>query len=123
MRKYAALVWPLVGAVVMTALLGYREAATVDGVSASEWVILATQGLMVIAAWGAVNVPGWQRGKAFQSGVMAVMALLAALITGGLTGDEIMQLLIAFGSAAGVLASGGPVIRTARSSVAPPPLR
>lgn len=123
MRKYAALVWPLLGAVVMTALLGYREAATVDGVSASEWVILATQGLMVVAAWGAVNVPGWQRGKAFQAGVMAVMALLAALITGGLTGDEIMQLLIAFGSAAGVLTSGGPIARTVPSQPIAPTVR
>lgn len=107
--KYKVLLWPLLASVVMAVLLGYREAATSDGVSASEWVILGTQVLMIVSAWGAANIPGWEKGKGFQAGVLAVMALLVSLVTGGISGDEIMQLVIAFMAAAGVSATGGPV--------------
>ena len=107
-EKRAAL-WPLLGSVVMAVVLGYRAAVADAHVGADEWVILVTQVLMIVSVWGAANIAGWEKGKTLQAALFAVLALLASVVTGGITGDELVQLLITGLSALGVTVTGGPV--------------
>lgn len=102
-RKYAQLIAPLIGTLVMAGVLAYRGAAADNTITGPEWVLGVTQLLMVVSVWGAVNVPGWSKGKKVQAAIFAVLALLAALVTNGLTGDELMQLVITGLSALGVV--------------------
>lgn len=102
MNRYAKLIGPLLGSLVMAGLVAYRQFAGDGIVDPSEWVLLATQVFMVVTVWGAANVPGWEKGKSFQAAVIAVLSALVALITDGITMDEAFQLVILFTSAVGV---------------------
>lgn len=123
-RRYAQLIGPLVGAVVMAGIVAYRGAAEDNVVTGPEWVLLATQVLMVVSVWGAANVRGWEAGKKWQAAIFAVLALLAAVVTNGITGDELLQLAVTFLSALGVvvapptpLAAGTTTTRQARGGL------
>lgn len=102
-RKYAQLIAPLLGAVVMAGIVAYRGAAEDNVVTGPEWILLVTQLLMVVSVWGAVNIPGWEKGKKLQAMVFAVLAVLAASVTNGITGDELFQLIVTGLSALGVV--------------------
>lgn len=106
-QRHRAALWPLLGSVLMAVVLTVRQAAT--GVSASEWVLLAIQVVMIVSVWGAANITGWEKGKTVQAAILAVLALLASLITDGLTTDEVLQLIITGLSALGVAVNPGPV--------------
>jgi len=101
-NRYAKLIPPLVGAVVMAFVLTYQEVSSDTAVSASEWVLVVIQVLAAVSVWGAVNVPGWTKGKTVQMVVFTVLGLLVSLITDGLTSNEIMQLVVLALSTAGV---------------------
>lgn len=107
---------PLVGSILMALVLWYRGAVADAHVGADEWVLMVTQLAMIVAVWGAANVPGWEKGKTVQAAILAVLALLASMITGGLTVDEIVQLIITGLSALGVALPSQPLSRP----VAPP---
>lgn len=106
--KYIALLWPLLGGVVMTGLQAY-QAVTGDGVTASEWVTVVIQVFTLVVIWAAANVPGFDKAKAWVAAIMLVLNLLVSSIVGGLTSMEVAQLVVAFLGAAGVFVTPGPV--------------
>lgn len=106
--KYIALLWPLLGGVVMAALQGY-QAVLGDGVTASEWVTVVIQAFTIVTVWGAANVPGFAKAKAWFAAVMLVLNLLVSAIVGGLTSTEVVMLVVAFLGAVGVFVTPGPV--------------
>lgn len=108
MGKYRALLFPLIGGLVMTLLQAY-QAVSGDGVEASEWVTVVIQGFTLLTIWLTANVPGFDKAKAWVSATMLILNMLVTLIVGGLTGNEISQLVIAFLGAVGVFAVPGPV--------------
>lgn len=118
--SWAAL-WPLLGSVAMAIVLGYRSAVADAHIGPEEWVLLVTQVLMTVSVWAAANITGWERGKTYQAAIFTVLALLASSVSGGLTGDEITQLIVTALSALGVAATGGPVhaVRSLASRSAP----
>lgn len=118
MKRYAQLIGPLLGAVAMAGVLAYRGAAADNVITGPEWVLGVTQVLMVLSVWGAANVPGWEKGKKVQAAIFAVLALLAALVTNGISGDEWLQLVITGLSALGVLATAPTPLVVAGTRVA-----
>lgn len=113
-RRYAQLIGPLVGSLVMAGVLAWQAASADKHVTGPEWVLGITQLLMVVSVWGAANVPGWEIGKKVQAAVFAVLALLAAVVTNGITGDEWLQLIITGLSALGVVVTAPtPLLRQA----------
>lgn len=119
LRKYAQLVAPLAGSVVMAGIVAYRAAAEDNVVTGPEVVLLVTQLLMVVSVWGAANIPGWEKGKKVQAAVFAVLALLAAVVTDGITGDEALQLVVTGLSALGVVVTK-PTVTTLTARVVSP---
>jgi hypothetical protein len=109
MNKYAALLWPLLGGVVMVVLQSYQDAAVDHSVSASEWVTVVIQAFTLVTIWAAANVPGFSKAKAWVGATMLALNLLVSLIVGGLTGTEVAQLVVAFLGAVGVFVTPGPV--------------
>lgn len=118
-RRYQALLWPIVGGVVMVVLQGI-ESAKVDGrIDGPDWVTVAIQAFSLIIIWATANVPGFEKAKPYVSAVMLVLNLLVSMIVGGLDGNEITQLVVAFLSTVGVFANPGPV-KTVEAHVVSP---
>lgn len=110
MRKYAALVAPLVGAVAMAVISAFVNANNGDNyITAPEWVQIVIQAFSVIVVWLSANLTTWPRIKFAAMGVMAVLNGLVTVIDGGLTTLELANLAIAFLSALGVAFVPGPV--------------
>lgn len=118
-NRYAKLIGPLLGGLVMAGVLAYRAAAEDNTITGPEWVLGITQLLMIVSVWAAVNIPGWTKGKTIQAAVFAVLALLASFVTNGITGDEALQLVITGLSALGVAVTPQPLTRQAPARTDP----
>lgn len=105
------LIAPLLGSLAMAIVLWYRGAVADATINGEEWVLAVTQVAMVVAVWGAANIRGWEKGKTYQAALLAVLGLLASMINGGLTGDEITQLIVLGLSALGVAIPSQPLSR------------
>lgn len=105
-------------AIVMAVLAAWREAAD-GGITASEVVLVVIAGFNVATVWGAANIPQWSKAKTFMAGVGVVLNTLVALVVGGLTGDEVMLLIIHFLGALGVAAA--PAVSTTGTAYGTPP--
>jgi hypothetical protein len=110
MRRYAALIWPTVGAVAMAVITAYVNAKNNDNlITSDEAVTIVIQGASILIVWLSANLTAWPKIKFAAMGVMAVLNGLVTFIDGGLTTLEIANLAIAFLSAAGVALAPGPV--------------
>lgn len=116
--KYIALLWPLLGGIVMAGLQGY-ESVSGDGVDASEWVTIVIQVFTLVVVWAAANVPGFVKAKAWVAAAMLVLNLLVSAIVGGLTSTEVAMLVVAFLGAVGVFVTPGPVATVRRVPTIP----
>jgi uncharacterized membrane protein YjjP (DUF1212 family) len=75
------------------------------GVDATEWVNVAIIGVGAAAVFTAPNVPGAKYTKLVLSVLAAVLTLLVSAIVGGVSGPELIQLVIAAAGALGVYAA------------------
>lgn len=103
-RVYGKSIMMGLAAVVMAAVTAYRAVAG-DGVTASEWVavVLATMG--AVNVWAAANIPAFVRAKTLVAALFVVGQVLQTSITGGITADEWLLLVIQFLGAVGVVAA------------------
>jgi hypothetical protein len=74
-----------------------------DGhITTEEWIQFVIQLTTTVGVWAAANVPTLTWAKALIAGVLAAANLAISLITDGLTGPELLNLVIAGLTAAGV---------------------
>jgi hypothetical protein len=95
-------IWPVVGLVVMAVLVTIQQANADNHVSASEWVMVGLQAVMAVNVYFTANLPQYAHMKTYVASVIAVMQLLVVLIDGGLTTNEIINLVITGVAALGV---------------------
>ncbi len=102
---YAGKAWThLIGTVLSFILL-----ATVvgsdggTGITVEEWAQVVVMGLGVVPIYLIPNTRYQGVAKGVIAGFVAIVALVPALLTGGIDGPEWIQLVLAFGTAAGVL--------------------
>jgi hypothetical protein len=97
------------GALVMAFIVTYQQVAT-DGVTWSEWVLVAIAVAGVINVWSAANITGFSHAKLLVSAVFVVLNLLVGMLTDNrITGDEWLLLAVQFLSTLGV--AGAPAVR------------
>lgn len=90
------------GALLMALILAYREVAA-EGVTMSEWVLVIIAAFGVVNVWATANITGWEKAKTFVSAAFVVLNLLVGFLTDGrLSGDETMLLVIQALSTLGV---------------------
>lgn len=95
----------LAGAVLMAAIVAYRELA-LDGVTLSEWVMIVIAVGGVLNVWAAANITNFSKAKTLVSALFVVLNLLVGFLTDNrLTGDETMLLVIQALSTLGVAAA------------------
>jgi intracellular sulfur oxidation DsrE/DsrF family protein len=83
----------LVAAVLAAVLPGLVEDAPMN---ASAWVNVVILGAGAVMVYNAANLPGWNYAKLVASGVTAVgVVLVSALTDGGISGAEVIQMVIA----------------------------
>jgi hypothetical protein len=97
-----------VAAVIMAGLTVVRNAMADQYVSAEEWVLVVIAIAGAFQVWGGANIPGFAKAKTFFAVLTGVLALLVTLISGGLTVDEIILLVLEAGGILGVLAGPQP---------------
>jgi hypothetical protein len=102
-------------AAVMTGVTVYRSVAG-DGVTASEWVAVVLAVMGAINVWATANVPALVKAKVLVAALFVVAQVLQTVITGGITSDEWLLLVIQFLGALGVVPAPS-------RSVGPPALR
>ena len=96
--RYAKALVAVLGAVLMAV-----AAAMTDGrIGSDEWVQIAIAGATAASVWTAANVPSLPYAKTVIAVVLAVLNLLVAYISDGLTPAEWVNLAIAALTAAGV---------------------
>jgi predicted small integral membrane protein len=96
---------------VVATVLSAVALALGDGqVSSSEWINVVILGLGSVAVLGAGNLPAgvWARTKTLVSAATAGAVFLQSAITGGITGAEWLQLVLAVLGTVGVMAVRGP---------------
>src|ERR1700755_233045 len=91
-------------AVVMAGVTAYRAVAG-DGVTASEWVAVVLAVMGAANVWAAVNVPAIVKAKTLIAALFVVGQVLQTSITGGISADEWLLMVLQFLGALGVVAA------------------
>lgn len=100
--KYGKTYMELLGAIVMAAIVAYRELA-LDGVTTSEWIMIVIAVAGVANVWAAANITNFNKAKTIVSAGFVVLNLLVGFLTDNrLTSDETMLLVIQALSTLGV---------------------
>lgn len=87
-------------AAALAAVIPAFAVGPLDAVGWFNVIALAAGALMV---YNAANIPGWNYAKTIASGVSVVAVLLMSSWQGGLSTAEIMQMVLAFLGAVGVV--------------------
>lgn len=94
----AKFVAALIGAVAMALV-----SVLTDGrVTSEEWVQVAIAAVTALSVWVAANVPSMPAAKSVVAALLAVLNLLVAYITNGVSAQEWANLVVAALTAAGV---------------------
>lgn len=86
----------------MTVLAAVVPALAAGPMTVETWINVVILGAGVIMVYNAANIPGWEYAKLIASAVSAVAVLLVSAWQGGLSGAEIIQLVLAAAGAVGV---------------------
>lgn len=101
MGRYTKAFIAVIGAAVMavaSALSGDNHIGT------EEWINISIAGFTAFQVWLTANIPAAPVAKAITAGALALLNLLVSQLTGGIDSAEVVNLIIAFAVAAGVLA-------------------
>lgn len=100
--RYAKALFAVLATVASAVVAYYTDGA----ISSTEGVNIAIAGAGAVAVGLSENLPEgvWAYAKTYMAALMAGLALLASLIVGGLTMDEVWQIAVAVLSGAGVYA-------------------
>lgn len=91
-------------AAVMAGLTAWRAVQS-DGVTPSEWVTVTIAVFGAVNVWAAANVPAFSKAKTFVAALFVVLSVLQTSITGGISSDEWVLLILQFLGAIGVAAA------------------
>jgi hypothetical protein len=103
------LIWPILGLVVMAILTTVQDALSDTRIDAQEWVQVGLQALMAFNVWATANLPQYSRMKTYVAAAIAVASLLYTVIVGGVSTQEVINLIITGLAALGVAATPQPV--------------
>lgn len=107
-RTKAPAIFMGIAFVIMAGLTVVRDAMADQHVSAEEWILVSIALAGAVQVWGAANIPGFAKAKTLFAVLTGVLALLVTLISGGLTMDEIILLILEAGGILGVVAGPQP---------------
>jgi len=113
------LIWPIVGLIVMAVLTTIQQANADNHITASEWVQVILQALMAFNVWATANLPQYTKMKTYVAAAIAMVSLLVALITDGLTTNEIINLVITGLATLGVAFTPQPVTTVINGTTVP----
>ena len=113
------LIWPILGLVVMAILTTIQQVNADNHITASEWVMVGLQALMAFNVWATANLPQYTKMKTYVAAAIVVLQLLVASIVGGLTTNEIINLIISFVAALGVAFTPQPITTVINGTTVP----
>lgn len=98
--------------VLMTILAAVVPAVAAGPMDATAWINVVILGTGAVMVYNAANIPGWDYAKLVASAVSAVAVLLVSSLTGGISGAELIQMVLAAAAAIGVgaLPNGSPAV-------------
>lgn len=112
-KTYGKSIMMAAAAIVIAGITAYRAVAG-NGVTASEWVAVVLAVMGAANVWAAANVPAFVKAKTLVAALFVVGQVVQTSITGGISADEWLLLVLQFLGALGVAAapsrSTGPAI-------------
>lgn len=112
--------WPVLGLVVMAVLTTIQQVNADSHIQAFEWVMVGLQAVMAFNVWATANLPQYGAMKTWVAATIAAMQLLVTLVDGGLTTNEIINLVITFIAALGVAFTPQPITKVINGTTVPP---
>jgi hypothetical protein len=119
MNPNRKLIWPIIGLVVMAVLTTIQQVNDDNHITASEWVMVGLQALMAFNVWATANLPQYERMKTYVAAAIVALQLLVTLIDGGLTTNEVINLVITFIAALGVAFTPQPITTVINGTTVP----
>jgi len=113
------LIWPVLGLVIMAILTTVQQVNADNHIQAFEWVMVGLQAVMAFNVWATANLPQYTKMKTYVAAVIAVLQLLVTLIDGGLTTNEIINLIITGLAALGVALTPQPITTVINGTTVP----
>jgi predicted MFS family arabinose efflux permease len=103
------LIWPILGAIVMSVFTSIQEAMNDSRIDSQEWVLVALGIFMAFNVWATANLPQYEKMKTYVSAAIVVLGALHTFIVGGVSTQEWVNLIILALSALGVAVTPQPV--------------
>lgn len=103
------LIWPILGAIVMSIFTTVQDAMTDNHIDSQEWVLVGLAVLMAFNVWATANLPQYGKMKTYVAAAIVVAGALHTFIVGGVSMQEWVNLIILALSALGVAATPQPV--------------
>jgi uncharacterized membrane protein len=113
------LILPLLGLLIMAVLTTIQQVNADDHITASEWVMVGVQAVMALNVYLTANLPQYEKMKTYVAAIITGLQLLVTLIDGGLTTNEIINLVITVIAALGVAFTPQPITTVINGTTVP----
>lgn len=113
------LLWPILGTIVMAVFTTLQEAMTDNRIDSQEWVLVGLGVLMAFNVWATANLPQYTKMKTWVSAAIVVAGALHTFIVGGVSMQELVNMIVLFLSAVGVAATPQPVTTVINGTTVP----
>jgi hypothetical protein len=114
------LIWPVLALIVMAVLTTIQEAMADSRIDSQEWVLVGLAALMAFNVWATANLPQYGSMKTYVAAAIVVAGALHTFILGGVSTQEIINMIILALGALGVAVAKQPVTTVINGTTVPP---
>lgn len=113
------LIWPLLATIVMAIFTTVQEAMKDSHIDSQEWVLVGLGALMAFNVWATANLPQYTKMKTWVAAAIVVAGALHTFIVGGVSMQEIVNMIVLFLGAVGVAVTPQPVTTVINGTTVP----
>ena len=116
MKKLA---WPIIGTILMAVFTTVQDAMTDNHIDSQEWVLVGLGVLMAFNVWATANLPQYEKMKTYVAAAIVVAGALHTAIVGGISIQEMINMVVLLLSALGVAFTRQPVTTVINGTTVP----
>lgn len=113
------LIWPVLGTIVMAVFTTIQDALTDSRIDNQEWVLVGLGALMAFNVWATANLPQYEKMKTYVATAIVVAGALHTAIVGGISTQEIINMMLLALAALGVTFARQPITTVIEGQTVP----
>lgn len=113
------LIWPVLGTIAMAIFTTVQEALTDNHIDSQEWVLVGLGVLMAFNVWATANLPQYTKMKTWVAAAIVVAGALHTFIVGGVSTQELINMIILFLAGIGVAVTPQPITTVVNGTTVP----